>query len=98
MHADPLRALVPGPPLRLDGSAGGSLAGLHFAAKDNFDVAGHVSGAGNPDWARTHAPAAHTATAITRLLDAGAGLAGKTQMDPLAWGSLGVNEHYGTPE
>src|SRR6185369_10106122 len=27
----------------------------------------------------------------------GATLAGKTQMDPLAWGSLGINEHYGAP-
>jgi hypothetical protein len=27
---------------------------LKFAAKDNFDVAGFVTGAGSPDWKETH--------------------------------------------
>ena len=43
---------VPGSVLRIEGSAGGILAGLTFAAKDLFDVAGHPTGGGNPDWAR----------------------------------------------
>jgi amidase len=95
--ADPLGAFCPGPRVVLDGAPSGPLAGLAFAAKDNFDVAGFVTGAGNPDWLRTHPPATRTATAVKRLLDAGARLAGKTIMDELAFGSVGENRHYGTP-
>ena len=54
--ADP-GAFVPGPPVHRAGAADGPLVGLTFAAKDLFDLAGLVTGAGNPDWARTHAPA-----------------------------------------
>ncbi|MEE8042763.1 MAG: amidase, partial [Pseudomonadales bacterium] len=75
----------------------GPLAGMHFAAKDLFDVEGQVTGGGNPDWQRTHGPARNTAEAIVRLLDAGADLVGKTQMDELAYGALGQNAHFGTP-
>ncbi|MBT4489949.1 MAG: hypothetical protein HOC72_20590, partial [Rhodospirillaceae bacterium] len=28
----------------------GALSGLQFAAKDLYDIAGHVTGAGSPDW------------------------------------------------
>ena len=45
---------VPGPVLRIAGAPDGPLAGLTFAAKDLFDVAGHPTGGGNPDWARAH--------------------------------------------
>ncbi len=34
----------------------GPLDGLTFAIKDLFDVAGRVTGCGNPDWLRTHRP------------------------------------------
>ncbi len=94
---DPLGAFCPGSRVALDGAPSGALAGLRFAAKDVFDVAGHVTGAGSPDWLRTHGPAQRTASAIRRLLDAGATLVGKTQMDELAYGVLGENAHYGTP-
>ncbi len=90
-------AFCAGPAVELRGARSGPLAGLRFAAKDNFDVAGFVTGAGNPDWAATHGPAASTAEAIRLLVDAGASLVGKTQMDELAWGAIGVNVHYGTP-
>ena len=60
------------------GAAVGPLAGLRFGAKDNFDVEGHRTGGGNPDWLRTHDPAAATAPALRALLDAGAELVGKT--------------------
>jgi amidase len=79
------------------GAADGPLAGLTFGAKDLFDIAGHVTGCGNPDWARTHPAAALTAPAILALLDAGATLAGKTHTDELAYSLMGVNAHYGTP-
>lgn len=80
-----------------DGSPGGPLAGLTFAAKDLFDVAGLPTGAGNPSWLATHPVAASTAPAVQRLLDAGARLVGKTLTDELAWSITGQNHHYGTP-
>ena len=74
-----------------------SAGGLMFVAKDNFDVAGHVTGAGNPDWRRTHEPATHHGAAITRLVDAGASMVARTVMDELAYSLLGINAHDGTP-
>ena len=69
---------LPGPRLTLPGSGQGPLAGLSFAAKDLFDVAGAPTGASNPDWARSHPiPTAH-GWMVQRLLDAGAALVGKT--------------------
>lgn len=79
------------------GAADGPLAGLTFGAKDLYDIAGHVTGCGNPDWARTHPAAALTAPAVHVLLEAGATLAGKTHTDELAYSLMGVNAHYGTP-
>ncbi|MGE4527532.1 MAG: amidase [Rhodospirillaceae bacterium] len=81
----------------LPGAPSGPLAGLTFAAKDLFDVAGRITGCGNPDWARTHAPAAETAPAVAAMLAAGATLTGKTHTDELAFSLLGMNAHYGTP-
>jgi len=75
----------------------GSLSGLTFAAKDVFDVAGRVAGAGNPDWKRTHAPASRHAPAIELLLREGATLVGMTHTDELMFGLQGENDHYGTP-
>ena len=49
----------------------GPLSGLTFAAKDLFDVAGHVTGAGSPDWLATHQEADMTASSVTNLLKAG---------------------------
>jgi amidase len=83
--------------IHIDGKAGGPLSGLSFAAKDLFDIEGHVTGAGNPDWLATHAPAAATASTVRALLDAGASLRGKTITDELAYSLAGVNMHYGTP-
>jgi amidase len=90
-------AFVPGAPAQLDPLGTGRLSGLSFAAKDVFDVAGAVTTYGNPDWARTHGPAAATAPIITVLLQAGARLAGKTKTVELACGLTGENPWYGTP-
>jgi len=73
------------------------LAGRTFAAKDLFDVAGHVTGGGNPDWLATHDPAEKTAWAVQTLVDAGATMVGKTHTDELSRGIFGENAHYGTP-
>ena len=81
----------------LEGATGGPLSGLTFAAKDIFDVAGHVTGGGNPDWKATHPPAQKNAWIVQTLVDAGATMAGKTHTDELTRGILGENAHYGTP-
>jgi amidase len=95
--SDPLNAFVPGSQVYVTGAADGPLVGLRFAAKDIFDIAGHVTGSGNPDWARTHDPATAHAPVVRKLLDAGATLIGKTITDELTRGILGINAHYGTP-
>lgn len=94
---DALGAFVPAPQPQIAGSATGPLAGFTFAAKDIFDVAGFVTGCGNPDWARGHAPAERHAPTVQALLDAGAELVGKTITDELAYSLNGQNFHYGTP-
>ena len=88
---------VAGPPLRIAGAPDGPLAGLTFAAKELFDVAGHPTGGGNPDWARQHPIPTRHAWAVQRLLDAGATLIGKTITDEVSLGILGENSFDGTP-
>src|SRR5207253_4772124 len=97
MPADRYGAFCTHDPVRLNGAPSGPLAGLSFAAKDAFEVEGQRICGGNPDWLRTHDPAASTAPAVQALLDAGAGLVGKTQMDELAYSINGENHFYGTP-
>src|SRR6516225_137770 len=75
----------------LKGASVGALAGLSFAAKDLFDIIGHVTGAGNPDWLASHPPAAQTAPVVQKLVDAGATMVGKTHTDELSRGLFGEN-------
>ncbi len=96
MH-DPFNAFCTHITLRISGAPHGPLAGLTFGAKDSFDVAGYLTGGGSPDWLRTQGPATRTAPAVQMLLQAGATLVGKTQMDELAFSLAGQNAHYGTP-
>ena len=95
--SDDFNAFVPGPRVRIEGRAGGPLSGLTFAAKDLFDVAGHPTGGGNPDWARVQPVPTRHAWAVQRLLDAGATLIGKTITDEVSLGILGENPFDGTP-
>ena len=95
--AGPLNAFVPESNAYLAGTDGGPLSGLTFAAKDIFDIAGHVTGCGNPYWLATHGPAESTAWVVERLVDAGASMVGKTITDELTRGIFGENMHYGTP-
>jgi amidase len=83
--------------VEMKGAAHGSLVGFAFAVKDIYDVAGYRTGFGSPDWLRTHGPAARTAPAVQRLLDAGAHLVGKTHTDEMTWSLTGENAHYGAP-
>jgi amidase len=94
---DPFNAFCTHSTACLKGAARGPLAGLTFAAKDLFDIAGHVTGGGNPDWLASHAPAARTAPVVQKLVDAGATMVGKTHTDELSRGIFGENAHYGTP-
>src|SRR5580704_5215945 len=97
MSDDDAGAFVPGQRFRLEGRDGGPLAGLTFAAKDLFDVAGRPTGGGNPDWERVNPIPARHAWAVQRLLDAGATLIGKTVTDEVSLGIFGENMFYGTP-
>jgi amidase len=94
--ADP-GAFVPGPMVHRAGAADGPLAGLTFASKELFDLAGLPTGAGTPDWARTHSAAEADAPVVRTLLAAGATLWGRTISDELALSIAGTNVHYGTP-
>jgi len=94
---DPVGAFVVGPRVRIEGRAGGPLAGLTFAAKDLFDVAGVPTGGGNPDWPSGRPLPARHAWAVQTLLDSGATLIGKTITDEVSLGILGENAFDGTP-
>ncbi|WP_310570651.1 amidase [Gemmatimonas sp.] len=79
------------------GAGSGPLRGLTFGLKDIFDVSGHRTGFGSPDWFASHGEASSTATVARHLLEAGATLAGKTHTEELAFSLTGENAHYGTP-
>jgi len=68
------------------------LAGHLVAVKDNIDVIGFDTTAACPEFA--YAPAA-TATAVQRLVDAGAIVIGKTNLDQFATGLVGTRSPYG---
>lgn len=75
----------------------GRLDGLRFAVKDFIDVKGKVTGCGNPDWRKSHAPAAAHAACVRLLLEQGARCPGKTISDEFAYSLVGENYFYGTP-
>ncbi|HSA79484.1 MAG TPA: amidase [Geminicoccaceae bacterium] len=95
---DPLGAFVPHGHIEIAGARTGLLAGATFAVKDIFDVAGTVTGRGNPDWLATHPPATRHAPAVQALLAAGARLVGKVITEELAFSAVGINPHYGAPQ
>lgn len=90
-------ALVGGHDIRIEGRVEGPLKGLTFIAKDLFDVAGHITGCGNPDWAAAQSVPKSHSWAVQTLLDAGATLIGKSVTDEVSLGLLGENAFYGTP-
>jgi amidase len=97
MPDDDINAFVPGPRVHIEGRPSCPLSGLTFAAKDLFDVAGHPTGGGNPDWARSNPIPTRHAWAVQTLLDGGATLIGKTITDEVSLGIVGENAFYGTP-
>ena len=68
------------------------LYGIPFVVKDNIDVAGCPTTAACPAYA--YMPEA-TAFAVRRLLDAGALMFGKTNLDQFATGLVGTRSPYG---
>ncbi|BAZ29789.1 amidase [Cylindrospermum sp. NIES-4074] len=76
------------------GNYPGVLAGVPFAVKNLFDIAGLTTLAGakinveNP-------PATQDATAVAKLKQAGAVLVGALNMDEYAYGFVTENSHYG---
>ena len=79
------------------GADSGPLAGLTFGLKDIYDVTGYKTGFGSPDWLATHDAACATASVVSRLLDAGATMVGRTHTEEMAFSLTGENAHYGTP-
>ncbi|HSL49280.1 MAG TPA: AtzE family amidohydrolase [Candidatus Deferrimicrobiaceae bacterium] len=76
------------------GRDAGPLAGLPFAVKDLFDVAGITTLAGSKI-NRERPPAARDAVAVAALRRAGAVLVGALNMDEYAYGFTTENSHYG---
>jgi len=72
----------------------GPLAGVPFAVKDLYDVAGVTTLAGSKI-NRDNPPATQDATLVARLKQAGAVLVGTLNMDEYAYGFVTVNSHYG---
>jgi amidase len=95
--ADPVGAFFPEERVLVEPTASGPLDGLDLAIKDVFDVAGHRTGFGQPDWRSSHPPATRTAPAVEAVLAAGARLVGRTISDELTYSLTGQNVHYGTP-
>ncbi|MBF2001519.1 MAG: AtzE family amidohydrolase [Synechococcales cyanobacterium M58_A2018_015] len=72
----------------------GELAGVPFAVKNLFDVAGLTTLAGSKI-NRDNPPASQDATAVAGLRRAGAVLIGTLNMDEYAYGFVTENSHYG---
>ncbi|MGE0348389.1 AtzE family amidohydrolase [Hydrogenophaga sp.] len=79
---------------RARGEALGPLAGVPFAVKNLFDIAGEVTLAGSKV-NRTNPPAHADAVLVQRLQAAGAVLVGSLNMDEYAYGFTTENSHYG---
>lgn len=84
-----LDALAPDAPARH-----GEMFGVPVAVKDNIDVAGERTTAACPDFAYD---AEVHATAVRALVEAGAVIVAKTNMDQFATGLVGTRSPHGTP-
>ena len=82
--------------LRAAGIVRSPVDGLPVSVKDLFDVGGDVTRAGSKLLAGA-APAERDAPAVARLRAAGAVIVGRTNMVEFAFGTTGINPHYGTP-
>lgn len=76
------------------GAHAGPLAGVPFAVKNLFDIAGVVTTAGSKTRV-DGAPAREDAVTVARLKAAGAVLVGALNMDEFAYGFTTENKHFG---
>jgi aspartyl-tRNA(Asn)/glutamyl-tRNA(Gln) amidotransferase subunit A len=83
--------------LRRAGVVRSPVDGLPVSLKDLYDVAGDVTRAGSKLLAGAP-PARQDAAAVARLRAAGAVFIGRTNMVEFAFGTTGLNPHYGTPK
>ena len=81
--------------LRKQGARRSPVDGLPVSLKDLFDVAGDVTRAGSKILEKN---AKEDAPAVARLRAAGAVFVGRTNMVEFAFGTTGINPHYGTPK
>ena len=79
------------------GASSGPLAGLSVVVKDMYDIAGTRTGGGSPEWLAAQAPATRHASAVQKLIDAGATITAKTICEELFYSMVGINAHYGMP-
>jgi len=79
---------------RARGEPLGALAGVPFAVKNLFDIAGEITLAGST-LNRLNPPASRNAVLVERLLSADAVLVGSLNMDEFAYGFTTENTHYG---
>ncbi len=95
--SDPVHAFVDYRDVDVPHGTSGPLAGLTFAVKDIYDVAGYPTGCGSPEKAAEDPVPTKHAAPVAKLLAAGATFVGKTHTAELAFSLDGRNEHYGTP-
>ncbi|HEV3010224.1 MAG TPA: amidase, partial [Burkholderiales bacterium] len=81
--------------LRKGGVRRSPVDGLPVSLKDLYDVAGDVTRAGSKI---LNQKAEKDAAAVARLRAAGAVFVGRTNMVEFAFGTTGINPHYGTPK
>lgn len=94
---DPFNAFLEAKQVLVPNAQSGPLSDLRLAVKDIYDVAGLVTGCGNPQILAEGKAAAQTAHAVQAMLNAGARFVGKTQTDELAFSLMGQNAHYPHP-
>lgn len=80
--------------IAIAGNDPGALAGVPFAVKNLFDIAGLTTLAGSKINAQ-NPPATQDAAAVATLKRAGAVLVGALNMDEYAYGFVTENSHYG---
>ncbi len=97
IRTDPVNAFLDYGDVEVASAATGPLAGLTFAVKDIFDVAGYPTGDGSP--IRRAESVVHTTNApvVKAMLDAGARFVGKTQTDEMTFSMNGQNKHFSEP-
>jgi amidase len=97
LQDDAVNAFVGYPATEVPSASAGPLAGLTFAVKDIYDVAGYPTGGGSPVKQAESPVHAKNAPIVAAMLQAGARFVGKTQTDELTYSLNGQNKHFPEP-